>query len=60
MDGVERDLEPAVLHQKEEKSEKHGKSVEVYITNIIPVLQHILDIFTDIISIQHVLHFDDG
>ena len=42
------------------ESEEHGNSVKIEITCIKPVLQAFLDFFPDIISFQHVLHFDSG
>ena len=46
---------------EEAEDEERGKSVKVTvkeITSITPVLQDILDLFSDIISFQYVLHFD--
>ena len=48
------------LQPGEEENEEHGKSVKVHITSIAPVLQDFLDFFPDVISFQHVLHFDVG
>ena len=44
---------------KEEESEE-PVSVKIEITCSTPVLQAVLDFFPDIISFQHVLHFDVG
>ena len=38
--------------KKKQKKKEHGNSVKISITCITPVLQAILDFFTDIISIQ--------
>ena len=43
--------------EEEEESQEHGNSVKVEITCSAPVLQ---DFFSDIISVQHVLHFGVG
>ena len=37
--------------------EEHGKTVKYHITNITSVLQDFADIFSNIISFRHVLHF---
>ena len=46
--------------EEEPESEEHDNSVKIEITCITPVLQAFLDLFPDIISFQHVLHFGVG
>ena len=46
--------------EEEEEDEEHGNSVKISITCITPVLQAILDFFSDIISFQHMFHLGVG
>ena len=50
----------ALQPKEEEEDEEHGNSVKISITCITPVLQAILDFFSDIISFQHVFHLGVG
>ena len=43
-----------------EDDEEHGNSVKVEFRSITPILHAFLDVFSDIISFQHVLYFDVG
>ena len=46
--------------EKDKDEEEHGKTVKYQITSITPVLKDFADFFLNIISFQHVLHFDSG
>ena len=53
-------IEILLFNRKKQKKMKNMATLEISITCIIPVLQAIIDFFSDIISFQHVFHLGVG